>query len=660
MPIWRGNTYRFTVTSANATVGATYTNNTQTFTVTATITAGTVLFCTGTGAPTASGTLTRTSGTGDATITFSANIAPNVNWGTATNWDTGALPNATSAGTDAIFDSASLDCTVNITTAVCRNLNFTGYTKTITMTNTIIVGSSSPSFGGHSVILSPTMGVAGTGSIQTRANGNLTLTSNGNVWPNAFGIVNQSVNTNPTVTLNDNWTINGTLTIAPSGNILVTFIGAYTITLGSNLTINAFGTSSRIAGTGGSLTTIKMTGTGTYSWPNGTGTGFGLNLTIDAPGQTVTLGTNAGYGGAGVVTGSTFSYVAGTVVCSSTFYLYFTALGTATYTLNLNGSTSPSATTTSTTGVNFNILNFRTSGTSSSQTCTISGNICVVGTLSSNWVAVTRAPFHTSGGTIYVNGDMTHDATMRLASNTVLVLQGTGTWTETTINLANNWGLTWQMQINTTGVRTITGTVGVGVSGSLTYTSGTVVFSPGAIIYANAAQFYGFGSGGIVIPSFKHVTTSATVTSYLYFFDTVQVQILNLECVGTLANYSWNYGGTIGWICDNFSCLLNSSTTNTSIRPYVGLEYTVRTSVSLLAYQPTNNFTFSTPSGISIFTVMPGASQDLYYVNGGGGGGHINSSNGQTVYTRGGTISAATTNWRNWDYPRTRYSTFVS
>lgn len=63
--------YIFTVSSANATTGATYTNNSQTFTVVGTISAGTNLVTTGTGAP-SSGTLTKTSGTGDSTITFSA------------------------------------------------------------------------------------------------------------------------------------------------------------------------------------------------------------------------------------------------------------------------------------------------------------------------------------------------------------------------------------------------------------------------------------------------------------------------------------------------------------------------------------------------------------------------------------------------------------
>jgi hypothetical protein len=72
------NTTVFTVTSANATAGATYTNNGQTFTVTATIVAGTTLTTTQSGAPLASGTLTLATGTGDATITFSSVVGPSL------------------------------------------------------------------------------------------------------------------------------------------------------------------------------------------------------------------------------------------------------------------------------------------------------------------------------------------------------------------------------------------------------------------------------------------------------------------------------------------------------------------------------------------------------------------------------------------------------
>jgi hypothetical protein len=67
--------FLFTVTAAAASSGATYTNNGFTFTVLHTIAAGTSLYVTGTGTPAASGTLTKSGGTGDATITFSAVVA---------------------------------------------------------------------------------------------------------------------------------------------------------------------------------------------------------------------------------------------------------------------------------------------------------------------------------------------------------------------------------------------------------------------------------------------------------------------------------------------------------------------------------------------------------------------------------------------------------
>lgn len=64
----------FTISSGNATVGATYTNNGNTFTVIATIAAQTTVWMSGTGA-TSGGTLTKATGTGDATLTFSSKVA---------------------------------------------------------------------------------------------------------------------------------------------------------------------------------------------------------------------------------------------------------------------------------------------------------------------------------------------------------------------------------------------------------------------------------------------------------------------------------------------------------------------------------------------------------------------------------------------------------
>ena len=66
----------FAVSSANATAGAVYSNNGQMFTVSSTIVAGTTLMTTSPGLPTASGTLTKVSGSGDATIMFSSATNP--------------------------------------------------------------------------------------------------------------------------------------------------------------------------------------------------------------------------------------------------------------------------------------------------------------------------------------------------------------------------------------------------------------------------------------------------------------------------------------------------------------------------------------------------------------------------------------------------------
>ncbi len=68
---WRP-TYYFFIASGNATAAATYTNNGATFTVKSTIASGVLLETTGTNVPAVSGTLTRTSGSGDATLTFYA------------------------------------------------------------------------------------------------------------------------------------------------------------------------------------------------------------------------------------------------------------------------------------------------------------------------------------------------------------------------------------------------------------------------------------------------------------------------------------------------------------------------------------------------------------------------------------------------------------
>ncbi len=66
------NFYTFTISSGSATIAATYTNNGITYTVNKTVASGVTVIMQGSGNPQASGTLTKSGGTGDATLTFSA------------------------------------------------------------------------------------------------------------------------------------------------------------------------------------------------------------------------------------------------------------------------------------------------------------------------------------------------------------------------------------------------------------------------------------------------------------------------------------------------------------------------------------------------------------------------------------------------------------
>ena len=136
------NNYIFTVTSANATLNATYTNNGNTFTVCATISSGTTLYMTATGAPSASGTLTKASGTGDSTITFSA-VTAGVSAGTVlcapntpASW-IGLSANATSGnlgqgiyqvsvklGADAVALNALQDGELDVVTGVGKGTSY--------------------------------------------------------------------------------------------------------------------------------------------------------------------------------------------------------------------------------------------------------------------------------------------------------------------------------------------------------------------------------------------------------------------------------------------------------------------------------------------------------------------------------------------------------
>lgn len=587
----------------------------------------------------------------------------NSNWGTAGNWDTGVLPISTGAGTDAIFDATSPNCTVNVT-GECRNLNFTGYTGTITMNSNINVGSQNTGNLNHSVTLSPTMTIAGTGTLVTRANGTTTLTSNGKVWGNNLNINTAQVVFGSTAVIVGDWTVNN-LTIAPAATTVLTFNGAQTITVNGNFTNLLTGTTSRIIATSGAITTIKLAGTGTWSQPNSGTIGFGLNLTIDTAG-TITIADGCVYGGQGTAPGSTFKYIAGTVITQGTFYLINSGSFYQNYTVDVAGSNSTSATTTSTSGVNFNNLVLYTNSSLNSTTAIISGNICVVGNFSVTSVSTTKGFITLNGGSFFLNGNVTVNGYTTVSGTTpTFTLQGSGTktWSEnnTLTSGSSAFGLNGNLVVNVSGTVSLSSYVGVR-GGTFTYTNGTFNFNTFGFRF-NAMTLSGLSSMG-TIPYIMHTTTSTGTNAgaSLTINDSAVLNISTLTFDGfTNGGLGHYHGGTRGWTVGTFTYQQSAAVISgdSQLRLQTGNTYRVTTTFTFLGRSRSQaNGTGSTMTGnggVVTFIVDQGANQAVWVM----GAVNVDSSAGQTIWDRWGTLSNAT-NWRSYVAPRTVHQPFIS
>jgi hypothetical protein len=583
----------------------------------------------------------------------------NSNWGTASNWlADGSGSGVPTALTDAVFDNLSPACTVNVA-GVCRNLNFnsgTGYTNTITMTNGITVGSTTAATAA-SVTLSSGMGIAGAGAISTRTNTTVTLTSNGRTWPNNFGIGTVFVGVSSSVTFVGNWTIDGTLTIGTGGSVQYTFVGAINITCNGNLAFNiAAAASNAIRATAGSITTIIIAGNST--WSSIAPMNVGVNININAPGKTVNIGDNCCYGGLGTAAGSNFTYTAGTVITSGTFHFLY-ASGAATYTVNVNGSSSTSATTTNTSGINFSNLSLRTNVLSNAQSCTLSSPVCVVNDFSvTSYGVATKGIANLLSNNAYLNKSVTING-YSITGTTTFRLQGTGTWSENNTLTAGVTGFGMSNPFAITGNYTLGSFVG-SQSGSITYTSGSLV-TTGFGFRLLGTALNGFGSGGILIETLWHTSNGAlaSAASTITINDTQPVSITNMNFDGFAATNAHTYAGTAGWTCGNFNYQHTTSVVNASLGlvATTGLVYTVTQSFIFRSYLGTASAMVkqSGAAARTNFTLKYGASQDVFYM----GATNIDSSPEQTVWTRKGALSN-TLNWNLWDYPKTRFSTFVS
>lgn len=315
------NGYRFTITSASATVGATYTNNGQTFTVLATIAASTTLICSGTGAPSASGTLTKASGTGSTPITFSA-VVTNIRADATQNWSLGVVPTLTDTNT-ATFDAASPNCDATATNFICNILDCTNYTGTLTHSGRVLQVGGNITLGAAMTLTNTTtntylLAYTTGGAAQS-------IKSNGCYVPYLYisGI-------NPhTTTLLDNFNV-GIFQHLLTTNVVQTLNG-FKILVNDNY-ILATGNRTMVG-----TTVIEFTGGAACSWGGTVNTSLVSNpIIINKSGGTLMLDAYLGLGAGAIVT-----HTSGTVDAT-----------TNNNTLSINGV----STTLNTSGMTWNII----------------------------------------------------------------------------------------------------------------------------------------------------------------------------------------------------------------------------------------------------------------------------------------------------------------
>jgi hypothetical protein len=313
-------------------------------------------------------------------------------WGTAGNWSLGSIPTA-SDGHVATFDATSPNCTVNASNRVCNNIDFTGYTNTITMTFQISCAGN--------VTLASGMTIAGTGTLLLNGTA-CTFTSAGKTWPNAL-------------TLNRS---GGNVALTIAGGNDLTVGGVFSVLGGTDSTLNK--TTSEILICNGGITMNQGSlGTLDIKFKGGTWSTTGIN---------------------GVITNNLI--INGSVTISGTVYhkngtLSYDSSG-GPYTVTTTGSTlgvssisGPAGTNTSildTNGINWNNVSFPSTATP--RTLTINSQLSILGTLT------------TSNGDVTFNGTSgfscaTFDDSVGTSARTISFKESV-TYTITSSLLASN------------------------------------------------------------------------------------------------------------------------------------------------------------------------------------------------------------------------------
>ena len=541
----------------------------------------------------------------------------NANWGTAGNWSTGSTSTLGGAVPtnvdDLIFDTNSSACTVNVA-GVCRSINFTAYTNTITMTNGITIGVNGGS--GAGVYLGASMGISGNAGLNFTTC-NASLQGNGRIWPNALQLGTNVANSATAVSLLDTWVQYGNMTLSPSA-LRYNVSGTGRIDFyGSSLT-----TTGQFNVAGGSPKIVILSAC-TFSGNQASSSALGIAIDFSAGTNVVTIGNLN-------LTSGRWTYYSGVV--SAATGTRIAVLGTAS-----NFDTS---------GIIFNDLYIPFSMPGGTHNCTLFSDLNVIGNFYSNggsrniiFSGSTSTSMNLSGSCFLagINGGAfgTNGPTVRF--------KGPGTFTPPVAGTSSIISANLSIETGANTLSIVGDMLSYQGSGlprpTITYTSGILDLSSHSYI---VVQNNFLNLAGVTMKQITFIQGTNTLVSRL--------SAETITFLFTLAGMTIDGSG--GFTTGSLSYVQGANATATlqnSVEYVVNNSLLIRGTNVVNAKISSNNLTLRT-----FLTLRESATQDVGFIT----TTRIDSSSGQTIYTRYGTLTD-TINWRLLQNPVTEFSSFI-
>lgn len=539
----------------------------------------------------------------------------NPNWGTAGNWSTGSTSTLGGAVPtnvdDAIFDANSSACTVNIATAVCRSVNFTAYTRTITMNNPIAIGVNGGSNAG--VFLGASMGISGSSALNLLT-ANSTLQGNGRIWPNTLNLGTNVANSPTYLTLADTWNQYGNLNITA---------GALAWGVSGSGQINFYGSSIFLQGRIDSTTTPKLVILSACTISGTQVSSAYLNIPID-----FSAGTNVVTLGNINISSGLWKYYSGIVSGASGTRV--AALGSASLDMN---------------GANFNDLYIPLSTPGSTSISRIFSDLNVRGNFYCNGGLRNIILSGATSTSINFSGSCFLDglSTGTFGTNGPTVrFKGTGT-------LSNPSGTAVDIYAN---ISIETGANTLSIVGDLNYLQGSGLPRP----------TFTYTSGVLNLTSHTAITTTNGILNLngvtmktIQFLQGTTTLVSRLSATTTIFNFT-----LAGLVIDGSGGLTTGSLSytqnaNAAATLQNSVQYVINNSLFIRGTAATNaRITSNSPTLRTIFTLNESATQDVNYTT----TTRLDSSSGQTIYTRYGTLGD-TLNWQLLQNPVTKATSFL-